>query len=277
MGQAEDNRFMDVASRIEAGTSGVRRSRLDDGGFIMVALLVAMAVSAIWLATMLPAWRQQAVRQREGDLIFRGQQYARAIALYYVNDGCTLPLSVDMLVSRHFLRKKWKDPIANDDFVPLVAGGSAGTGSGAPGTSGASSPGAQPGTGRPAGPTGPTGPAPGGQQLIGLYGVASKSTDTSIMVYQNQQQYNLWSFRYTDAMQKMGRPLNCANGNQPGGGRNNGPGNGLPGDGRGGPVGPVPPGGGRPGPGGPGNGRGGTPTAGPPPPGIGSGRGGAGS
>ena len=265
---------MKSASWTEAGESGLRRSRLDDDGFIMVALLVAMAVSAIWLATMLPAWRQQAVRQREGDLIFRGQQYARAIALYYVNDSCTLPLSVDMLVSRHFLRKKWKDPIANDDFVPLVAGGAAGTGtSGTP-----SSPGAQPGGGRPGG--GPVGPAPGGQQLIGLYGVSSKSTDTSITVYQNQQQYSLWSFRYTDALAKMGRPPNCANGNnQPGNGRNNGPG-GLPGD-RSGPGGPVAPGSGaRPGPigpgGGPGSGRPG-PLSGPPPPGIGSGSGSTGS
>lgn len=263
---------MRVTRWTEAGKSGLRRSRLDDDGFIMVALLVAMAVTAIWLATMLPAWRQQAVRQREGDLIFRGQQYARAIALYYVNDGCTLPLSVDMLVSRHFLRKKWKDPIANDDFVPLVAGGAAGTGTGTSGNP--SSPGAQ--GGRPGG--GPVGsPAPGGQQLIGLYGVASKSTDTSITVYQNQQQYSLWSFRYTDALAKMGRPLNCANNNQPGSGngRGNGPG-GLPGD-RNGPVGPVPPGGGRPGPAGPGGGRGPGSTTGPPPPGIGSGRGGPGS
>jgi type II secretory pathway pseudopilin PulG len=262
---------MEMTRRTEAGKSSLRRSRLDDGGFIMVALLVAMAVSAIWLATMLPAWRQQAVRQREGDLIFRGQQYARAIALYYVNDGCTLPLSVDMLVSRHFLRKKWKDPIANDDFVPLVAGGV--PTSGAPGTP--STPGSQPGGGRPGGAPGL--PSPGGQQLIGLYGVASKSTDTSIMVYQNQQQYNLWSFRYTDALQKMGRPLNCANGNQPGNGRG-GPG-GLPGDRSGGPGGPVAPGsGGRPGPVGPGGGPGrGGPISGPPPPGIGSGRGGPGS
>jgi len=277
---------MEVARRTEAGTSGLRRSRLDDGGFIMVALLIAMAVSAIWLATMLPAWRQQAVRQREGDLIFRGQQYARAIALYYVNDGCTLPLDVDVLVSRHFLRKKWKDPIANDDFVPLVAGGTPTGTSGAPGTSGTPStqggrPGAPPSGGRPGGPGSPI---PGGQQLVGLYGVSSKSTDTSIMVYQNQQQYNLWSFRYTDALLKMGRPLNCANGNQPGAG--NGRGNGLPSDGRGGPGGPTNPGG-RPGPGdcplpgfvgcndGAGSGRGGRPT-GPPPPGIGGGRGGPG-
>jgi len=245
---------MELAGVAGAGRSGMGRSRLDDGGFVLVALLVAMAVTAIWLGTMLPAWRQQAVRQREADLVFRGQQYARAIALYFVNDNCTLPADADTLVSRHYLRKKWKDPIANDDFVPLMAGVSASP----------ARPGATPSTpGRPAGP----GPV-GGTQLVGLYGVSSKSTDTSIMVYQNQQQYSLWSFRYTDALQTMGRAANCNNQNQPGG--PTGPGRG--------PAGPGGPPSGRPG--GPGAGVGGFPggirgpgpgsgqTVGPPPPGL---------
>jgi type II secretory pathway pseudopilin PulG len=55
------------------------RSRLDDGGYIMVVLLIGMAITAIWMSAALPAWRQQVQRQREEDLIFRGEQYARAI------------------------------------------------------------------------------------------------------------------------------------------------------------------------------------------------------
>jgi hypothetical protein len=48
----------------------------------MVALLVGMSIAAIWMTAALPAWRQQAQRQKEEDLIFRGEQYARAIVLY---------------------------------------------------------------------------------------------------------------------------------------------------------------------------------------------------
>jgi type II secretory pathway pseudopilin PulG len=260
----KDNTFMELARLAGAGRSGEGRSQLDDDGFILVALLVAMAVSAIWLGTMLPAWRQQAIRQREADLVFRGQQYARAIALYFVNDNCTLPADVDTLVSRHYLRKKWKDPIANDDFVPLMAGAAASS----TGTS------ASPST-----PARPAGPGPvGGSQLVGLYGVSSKSTDTSIMLYQNQQQYSLWSFRYTDALQLMGRPANCNNQNQPGGappGRGNGPtgpgadrGGGPTGSGRG--VDDRPGGLDRPA-------RGSGQTSGPPPPGLSGFRPGSGS
>lgn len=227
------------------------RSRLDDSGFIMVALLVAMAVSAIWLGTMLPAWRQQAIRQREADLVFRGQQYARAIALFYANNNCTLPANVDVLVSRHYLRKKWKDPIANDDFVPLISGMAA-------------NPSASPGL--TATPPRPGAQAPGGTaQLIGVYGVSSKSTATSIMVYQNQQQYSLWSFRYTDALQLMGRPMSCNNQNPSGPttgtGRGNGPTQTGPrGTGAGGPIGPGTIGSMPTGPA----------RSGPPPPGLGS-------
>jgi type II secretory pathway pseudopilin PulG len=40
----------------------------------MVVLLVAMAVGAIWMSALLPAWRQQVQRQREEELIFIGEQ-----------------------------------------------------------------------------------------------------------------------------------------------------------------------------------------------------------
>src|SRR5689334_5099246 len=70
-------------------------SRLDDGGFIMVALLIGIAVAAVWMAALLPSWRQQVVRERETELIFRGQQYARAIRLYQQQMGGALPTSFD--------------------------------------------------------------------------------------------------------------------------------------------------------------------------------------
>src|SRR5262245_5142210 len=89
----------------------------DDRGYIMVALLVGMTIAAIWMAATLPAWRQQAVREREEELIFRGTQYARAIAFFYRKNNRSLPSDIDSLVSGKYLRKKWKDPITNDDFA----------------------------------------------------------------------------------------------------------------------------------------------------------------
>ena len=90
--------------------------RRNDEGFMMVALLVAMSIAAIWMAAALPSWRMQAQREKEDDLIFRGEQYARAIALFQNKNRGALPPDVDTLLSQHFLRKKWKDPMTGKDF-----------------------------------------------------------------------------------------------------------------------------------------------------------------
>ena len=98
---------------------------LDDRGYIMVALLVAMAVAAVWMGAALPAWRQQAMREKEIELIFRGEQYAKAISLYQRKMGPgTYPPSIDVLVQQRFLRKKFKDPMVEDgEFALIPVGG----------------------------------------------------------------------------------------------------------------------------------------------------------
>src|SRR6185503_12057477 len=92
----------------------------------MAALLVAMGVIAIVTSTTLPVFSSMAKREREAELIFRGQQYARAVSLFQRKYANALPPSLDVLLDNgtdHFLRKKYKDPITNDDFQ-LVGPGS---------------------------------------------------------------------------------------------------------------------------------------------------------
>src|SRR5262245_21098596 len=105
----------------------------DERGFLMVALLVGMAVAAIYMTAALPAWRQQAQREKEADLSSRVEQHARAIMLYQDKHRGANPPDIDILVSQHFLRKKWKDPVTGEDFIPLGIGvatpGSSTTGS----------------------------------------------------------------------------------------------------------------------------------------------------
>ena len=48
----------------------------------MAALLIAMSVMAILLTVALPTWRQTIQREKEEELIFRGNQYSRAISAY---------------------------------------------------------------------------------------------------------------------------------------------------------------------------------------------------
>jgi len=207
------------------------RQRLDDPGYILAVLLIGMAVGAIWMSALLPAWRHQAQRQRETELAFRGEQYARAIVLWNRRFG-TLPPSVDALVEQKFLRKKYKDPITGEDFVPIGVG--------------VISPAQIPSGGSfdPARTGGPPGAQPvvagqGGQP--GLSGVRSASTDTSIRIYQNQQQYNLWPFDYQLMCQRMGGCGQPGQGEGRGGRAGEGRGDGRGGRGGRGGVGETPP------------------------------------
>jgi hypothetical protein len=168
------------------------RSGLDDRGYILAVLLVGMAVAAVWMSALLPAWRHQAVREREAELVYRGEQYARAIVLFNRKYN-TLPPSIDVLVEQKFLRKKYKDPITGKDFVPL------GVGIITPGGAGLDSDSFDPAR---TGATQVTTGSGGGQP--GVSGVRSSSSDTSIRIYNNQQQYNLWTFDYERMLARMG-------------------------------------------------------------------------
>src|SRR5687767_7596015 len=90
-------------------------------GYAMAALLVGLSVMAVLMSMLLPVWTTMAKREKEAELVFRGNQYARAIGLFQRKFANTAPPSIDVLVQQRFLRKKYKDPITNDDFQPLYA------------------------------------------------------------------------------------------------------------------------------------------------------------
>jgi type II secretory pathway pseudopilin PulG len=96
-------------------------------GYAMAALRVMLSIMAIMMTVAMPVWRQQAQREKEEELVWRGQQYVRAIRLYQAKNQ-SFPPSLDLLVDGRFIRKKYKDPITDDDFLPLGAAGAAGLG-----------------------------------------------------------------------------------------------------------------------------------------------------
>ncbi len=89
----------------------------------MAALLVGLSIMAVLMSAALPVWSHHMKREREEELIWRGQQYARAIGLFQRKYANTFPPTIDILVEQRFLRKKYKDPITNSDFQPIPAGG----------------------------------------------------------------------------------------------------------------------------------------------------------
>lgn len=257
----------------------MRPSQSEAQGFVMAALLIVMAVAAVWMAAALPTWKQRSVREKEAELVFRGQQYQRALRLYNQKFPGASPQNLDVLVENKVLRKKYTDPITGEDFLPLYGG----TQVGIPAGGGLAQPGIAPSGGttaippqpgaRPGGAGTPQGPGQGGA-LIGVY---SRSTAASIIIYNGATHYNEWQFTFSAPSPRQGGPAGGPGGP---GGRAGGPAGGT---GRGGQQGGAAVGGagGRAsGPGGPGRGgaqgpagagRGGTATA----PATGRGRGGA--
>jgi type II secretory pathway pseudopilin PulG len=198
-------------------------NRSDERGFMMAALLVGMSVMAVFMAVLVPVWNTAARREKESELVFRGEQYARAMALFQRKYANARPPNLDVLISERFLRKKYKDPITNDDFELLAAGVAPpqpglGQGPGAGPSSAAGRAGTQPQGAQTPGAArgGAQGAAPpstaalqaaqagAGQGGPGLVGVVSKSKEQSLRLYKGQQKYSDWVFMPVQLTQQAG-------------------------------------------------------------------------
>jgi type II secretory pathway pseudopilin PulG len=161
--------------------------RTGESGYAMAALLVAIAVMAVLMSVAMPVWKQASQREKEAELVWRGEQYDRAVQLYRKKNSAPGAPNLDILVDGKFLRKKYKDPITGGDFELK-----------APGMVGALPPGANvPQPQRAQG------------QLIG--GVRSKSKAKSIRLLNGRDRYDQWEFSY--------KPWGTKTVPEPGGGR----------------------------------------------------------
>jgi type II secretory pathway pseudopilin PulG len=226
----------------------VKRRHDGQRGYAMAALLVALSIMAIMMTVVMPVWKQTTQREREEELIFRGKQYVHAIGMFQRKFANAYPPNIDVLVEQRFLRKKFKDPITNDDFVPIPVGqgvpGAPQQPGGQRGATGSTAAGGgrqtqtptstQPGGGRTGGPGISAGST--GQTSGGISGVTSKSKDQSIRLYNGRGHYNEWAFVYLPQVQAPGAGAPGAGVPGPGG-------RGQPGQ----PPGPLGPGGTQPG------------------------------
>ncbi|HEY3027913.1 MAG TPA: type II secretion system protein [Pyrinomonadaceae bacterium] len=77
-------------------------NRQREEGYTLVALLAFMTILAIFAMAAAPKLSQQAQREQEKEAIFRGEQVADAIQIYYKAHGTTvpqsLPTSIDQLL-----------------------------------------------------------------------------------------------------------------------------------------------------------------------------------
>ena len=166
----------------------IERRYNEQAGYAMATLLVTLSVMGVLLSTMLPSWSQAAKREREAELVFRGEQYARAIGLFQKKNPGVFPLNLKTLVEQRFLRRLYKDPMTgNGKFLVLYQASEQElktvrasqetdyqTGISIPETQG------------------------------GIIGVVSKSTEPSLLLYNGRSTYGEWEFVHTAASTEAG-------------------------------------------------------------------------
>ena len=181
---------------------GQARVWRSERGYAMAAMLVSIAIMSLMLSAAMPVWQQQVTREKEAELIFRGEQYARAVGLFQRKFAGAFPPDIDLLVEQKFLRRKYRDPMSEDgEFEILYQSTGAGPAPGQTTTQFggtvqqpdpaalAEAPGGRPsaaaGSGRPTG------------VRVGVLGVVSKSKEPSIRLYMGRSRYDQWQFVYT--------------------------------------------------------------------------------
>lgn len=168
-------------------------------GFTLAAMVVILAVMAIFLTVAVQTATFQRRREMEEELIFRGQQMVEGVRLFRARFG-RFPLSLEEMYKAkpRCLRKKWVDPITGKaDWVPIFLG-QEGQGVGP-----------VPGGGAPPPPT-PTprggfgGGVPSPQAQGPIIGVSSRSCESSIKVYEGRSRYCDWKFVFDPQRQEGG-------------------------------------------------------------------------
>jgi type II secretory pathway pseudopilin PulG len=104
-------------------------TRSGEEGFLLITLVVMAALILITLAVAAPRVAKELQRERELEAVNRGQQYVRAIQLYYRKLG-SYPTSIDQLVKSNdvrFLRRRYVDPITGKDDWRIIHLGEAKT------------------------------------------------------------------------------------------------------------------------------------------------------
>ncbi|HXX22811.1 MAG TPA: type II secretion system protein [Terriglobia bacterium] len=166
-----------ISAEDELRGNGVRE---DIPGFALFLVMVAAAVILISLTAALPSIYQEGRREREEELIFRGTEYARAIASFHQKFQ-RWPTSIQDLTrvtnGFRFLRREYADPMTPDGKWRFIHANAQGvlldSKTQGPPPGGMGQPGAAQGAWGFAGSSGPSGMSGGGFGQQGMGGSGS--------------------------------------------------------------------------------------------------------
>ena len=155
--------------------SAICHLKSGEGGFTLVTLLVVLSVMMIMMGVGMELWSSVMRREREEELVFRGQQIVQAIRLYRAKYRGAYPPSLKVLYEQKFLRKLYTDPMTEAGTWNLVVASAGGEKGNA----------LIPDTEQKRG-------------IIQIIGVASQSKEKSARIYNNATTYDKWLFTIRD-------------------------------------------------------------------------------
>ena len=169
----------------------------NSGGYVLFGVLIGVTLMGIGVTAAVTLWSQVVQRDREAELLFRGEAVVRALERFQEDRPGTLPETLDELVEGKYLRRAWLDPMTGRSFRILRAAPQAGNTGAATGAAGAGPP-----------PTNPAGaeerrPAPESRRTdegaadpssTGITGVVSTSDLLSFRTYEGARRYSEWRF-----------------------------------------------------------------------------------
>jgi type II secretory pathway pseudopilin PulG len=163
----------------------VERKQQGEQGFMLVGLIVAIFIILLGLSVAAPKMAQELRREREVETIHRGDQYVRAIRVFYRKNGGMFPGSIEQLEKTNnvrYLRQRYLDPMTGKDDWKLIHVGEAKTT--VKGFFGQPLSGVAPGLGSAAGITSPgqgttPGSSPGGTSSFGSSSFGSSGFGSS--------------------------------------------------------------------------------------------------
>lgn len=118
----------------QLSTSRTRASASSPPGFTLLAVILAIAVINIFLGVAVTSWTFVNQRDRESELIWRGEQYSRALQCFMEANGVP-PMELEELVEANCIRRLYPDPMSasgewrllraadlGEEFAGLLAG-----------------------------------------------------------------------------------------------------------------------------------------------------------
>jgi len=183
-------------------------------GYTLIILMFVLFVMSLGLMVAVPVWQTQIQREKEEELIFRGNQYVEAIRLFQIKKPGAFPKDFEELTEEKCLRKPFKDPMTEHGEwnVVLLYQGPSARRTRAPRRSGRNV--RQRGQGTPREGSAETSTSVQ-KVLIAPYsalssidnpliiGVVSTSTQKSFKIYNQQESYDKWLFYYGQDPGKM--------------------------------------------------------------------------